>query len=116
MGVREPPSRGRWGCAVSVQRAEGGRAVSSTTARGYGYRHQRLRAWWAPRVATGLAKCWRCGRIICSDEPWHLGHADGDKRTYRGPEHVLCNCRTNARDRRADPRPRVDRFWEDESQ
>ena len=87
--------------------------MASSSLRGYGYAHRRLRAWWTPRVATGLVRCWRCQVVIRADESWHLGHVDGDSSRYRGPEHVDCNCRTNARDRRGDPRPRVDRFWTD---
>jgi hypothetical protein len=47
------------------------------------------------------------------DEAWHLGHQDGNKHVHRGPEHVLCNVRTNARERHMeDPKPRVDKWWE----
>lgn len=87
--------------------------MASSAQRGYGHGHRKLRAWWAPRVATGLVRCWRCERTIRPEEGWDLGHADGDRRFYRGPEHLLCNRRTNAADRRGDPRPRVDRFWAD---
>jgi hypothetical protein len=63
----------------------------STTRRGYGARHQRLRAWWAPRVAAGKVVCWRCGEHIVPGEPWDLGHDDGDRTRYKGPEHAACN-------------------------
>lgn len=54
----------------------------------YGSAHQRLRAKWAPIVATGEVKCWRCNEPIGPDEAWDLGHGDGQARDqYRGPEH-----------------------------
>lgn len=95
------------------ERAHGGSWVASTAQRGYGYRHQQLRRWWAPRVRTGLVRCWRCGVAISPDEQWHLGHVDGDRVLYRGPEHVVCNCRTNAWDRKGDPPPKVDKWWDE---
>ena len=87
--------------------------MASTSQRGYGHAHRQLRAWWAPRVATGLVRCWRCAVLIRPEDGWDLGHADGNRHVHRGPEHHLCNRRTNAADRRVDPRPKVDRFWED---
>jgi len=64
----------------------------SRQARGYDAEHDRLRAEWAPAVATGTVRCAssRCGRLIASTEPWDLGHTD-DRRRYRGPEHASCN-------------------------
>lgn len=60
--------------------------------RGYDANHDRLRAEWAPRVASGRVKCANpdCGRIIRPGEPWDLGHTD-DRTAYRGPEHARCN-------------------------
>lgn len=89
--------------------------MASSAQRGYGYRHRELRARWAPVVATGAVRCWRCGLLIGAGQGWDLGHADGtQRRFYRGPEHHLCNRRTKARDRReGDPAPRPDRFWDD---
>lgn len=63
----------------------------ATTRQGYGYRHQRKRAQVAKLVATGRARCWRCGNLIHPHQPWHLGHDDHDRRIYRGPEHRRCN-------------------------
>jgi hypothetical protein len=62
-----------------------------TTARGYGWRHQRVRAAWRPRVEAGLVDCARCGEPIVPGEPWDLGHDDVDRGRYRGPEHRYCN-------------------------
>jgi hypothetical protein len=29
--------------------------------------------------------------LIAPDEEWHLGHVDGSRAIYAGPEHKLCN-------------------------
>lgn len=71
----------------------------STTARGYGPEHQRLRALWTPLVATGTVTCWRCTELIQPNQPWDLGHADHDRTVYRGPEHRACNRATAGRGR-----------------
>ena len=68
---------------------------ASTTRRGYGSRHQRLRKLLAPFVVAGLATCTRCGRPILPGAPWDLGHDDIDRGRYRGPEHRACNRATN---------------------
>src|SRR4051794_14389578 len=68
-----------------------------TAARGYGGRHQQLRAQFAPRVATGGVRCARCGEPIRPGEAWDLGHVDGDKSRYQGPEHARCNRATAGR-------------------
>ena len=62
---------------------------AKTAARGYGGNHQKLRREWAPLVATGTVRCWRCGYLILPSQAWDLGHDDADptKKTYRGPEH-----------------------------
>ena len=65
--------------------------MSSTTARGYGNDHQKLRARIAQQVKAGTATCWRCTKPIAPDEPWDLGHDDDDRTKYNGPEHQSCN-------------------------
>lgn len=65
--------------------------------RGYDAEHDRQRARWAPFVATGNLKCWRCGEYILAGSPWDLGHDDHDRGKYRGPEHVTCNRATAGR-------------------
>jgi hypothetical protein len=65
-------------------------ARGTRQARGYDNRHDKLRAQWAPRVATGTVNCWRCRQPITAGEPWDLGHMD-DRTGYGGPEHQACN-------------------------
>lgn len=67
----------------------------STTGIDYGHNHQRTRARWAPLVATGTVRCWRCNELIPAGADWHLGHTD-DTKSYGGPEHALCNLRAAA--------------------
>jgi hypothetical protein len=62
-----------------------------TTTRGYGTAHQKLRKQWAPKVATGQVACARCGYLIQPGTAWDLGHVDGDRSRYWGPEHARCN-------------------------
>jgi len=78
-----------------------------TSARGYGRRHQLLRARWAPIVATGTVDCARCHQRIPPGAPWDLGHDDTDRRRYTGPEHPACNRATNGRTTDPPPRPRT---------
>ena len=61
------------------------RVLASSTARGYGIAHQRLRKLWAVRVERGEVACRRCGRLIRPGSLWDLGHDDFD----RSPE--LCH-------------------------
>lgn len=68
----------------------------TTTQRGYGQAHVKLRTKWARKVALGDVACWRCGLRISPLEPWDLGHDDTDRDTYRGPEHRACNRSTAA--------------------
>lgn len=63
----------------------------STTARGYGNEHQKLRRTIAREVKAGNAYCWRCTKPIAPNEPWDLGHDDDDRTKYNGPEHQACN-------------------------
>lgn len=73
-------------------RREHERARGSRHERGYGSDHDRERARWAPIVATGNVKCWRCGDYIGSSAAWDLGHDETDRSKYRGPEHVGREC------------------------
>ena len=66
----------------------------TTTQRGYGADHQKIRAHWAQYVAAGQATCARCGLPIAPDAKWDLGHDDTDPqhRRYSGPEHIGREC------------------------
>lgn len=72
------------------------RARGTAAARGYGADHRNERGRWAPLVATGNVKCWRCGEYIPAGL-FDLGHDDQDRSKYRGPEHVSCNRATSGR-------------------
>jgi hypothetical protein len=94
---------------------------ASTSKRGYGWKHQKLRAQWAKRIENGeIVRCSRCGGWIHPQHKWDLGHVDGSGKTlYAGPEHASCNRRTSAhkaeRKRRAPyafvDHPVVSRRW-----
>jgi hypothetical protein len=83
----------------------------NTTARGYGRVHQVVRARLAPYVAMGTTPCARCGELIAPGQPWDLGHDDGDRRRYTGPEHRRCNRATRSRRRAIDPPGRSATRW-----
>lgn len=70
--------------------------AGSTTERGYGVEHQRLRAEWAPLVEEGNERCCLCGYLIDPGAPWHLDHSE-DRTGYRGIAHADCNMRDGAR-------------------
>jgi hypothetical protein len=82
----------------------------SPVARGYGTAHRLRRKALAPLVATGTVKCARCGKLIGRDTPWDLGHVDGDRSRYLGPEHRRCNRATSSR-RAAASRRVTSRDW-----
>ena len=64
----------------------------TTSQRGYGPHHQRLRRAWAEHIQReGSAPCWRCPRPILLGMKWDLGHDDVDRTIVRGPEHQRCN-------------------------
>jgi len=90
-------------------------AKVSSTARGYGKAHKRLREQWAPLVAAGGVNCWRCGRQILPGTKWHLGHHDWNRSIYQGPEHAQCNLsgaakKANRIQKFGKPRAVVDRW------
>ena len=75
------------------------KARGTTTERGYGSTHQRIRAHLQRRMDAGETfTCWRpgCERPIDPTD-WHLGHDDHDRTLYRGPECVPCNTATSSR-------------------
>lgn len=66
------------------------RARGKRQERGYDAAHDRLRARWARKVATGQVDCARCHKRISPLEEWHLDHTD-DRTGYLGPSHAYCN-------------------------
>ncbi|OZF33185.1 hypothetical protein CH296_11150 [Rhodococcus sp. 14-2496-1d] len=82
-------------CPAHRQARERGRGTRQQ--RGYGVEHDRLRAQWKPRVATGNVRCSRCSKLIAASEPWDLGHDDHDRTKWNGPEHEACNRATTGR-------------------
>jgi len=67
-------------------------ARAKTAARGYGSAHQARRRRWGTRIYSGEeVNCARCGHPILAGQAWDLGHVDGDKSRYQGPEHRRCN-------------------------
>jgi hypothetical protein len=65
--------------------------AGTSTERGYGADHRKLREDWRPLVEAGDVTCWRCGELIQPGDVWDLGHSDTDRSVYRGPEHRGCN-------------------------
>jgi hypothetical protein len=73
------------------------RSRGTTAERGYGGAHQAARARMEPLVLAGGVLCARCGQPILPGQHWDLGHVDGDKSRYAGPEHRTCNRGTSGR-------------------
>jgi hypothetical protein len=63
----------------------------------YGTEHKTLRRQLAPFVASGQARCARCGFQIEVGEDWDLDHDDSDRTRYIGPSHQRCNRATAGR-------------------
>lgn len=80
-----------------THRREHERARGTRQQRGYDANHDALRKQWAPLVATGNVKCWRCKTYIPTEAAWDLGHVDEDRSRYRGPECVPCSRATAGR-------------------
>jgi hypothetical protein len=79
--------------------------MASTTARGYGWQHQKLRA---QLIASynPASPCWRCGFALGPvPQLLVLGHVDGDKSRYAGLEHRWCSNASGGRLARRGPRP-----------
>ena len=72
----------------------------TTSQRGYGTAHQRLRQQWQQAIDQGGVTCARCGYPIPPEQPraWDLGHTE-DRSGYTGPEHARCNRAAGARKR-----------------
>jgi hypothetical protein len=71
--------------------------ASSTTARGYGWPHQKLRAVLLRALVPG-SPCPRCQQPMWPKlQQLDLGHVDGDKTRYSGLEHARCNRSSGAK-------------------
>ena len=71
------------------------RWTGTTTQRGYGTPHRKLRARWRPLVDEGMVSCHATiclepSRWIRPGPPWHLGHTP-DRTAWTGPEHQRCS-------------------------
>lgn len=66
----------------------------STTARGYGTEHQRLRS--ATLASAYGTACARCGQIMIEGQALDLDHTD-TRDGYRGFSHRRCNRAAGAR-------------------
>lgn len=73
-----------------THRRKADKARGTRQARGYNAGHDKLRAQWAPKVATGRVPCARCGEPIAPGASWALDHSD-DRTHYLGPSHTHCN-------------------------
>lgn len=81
-------------CTEHASRHE--RVRGTRQQRGYGTEHERERERWKPIVATGTAKCIRCGELIAPNAKWSPDHLD-DRSGYGGPSHRLCNLKAGGR-------------------
>lgn len=115
--ARRPPSNHPEALTVTI------REQPTTSERGYGWEHQKLRARWRRDADAGRAVCARCGGYIapkgdacprCGKTScrWDLGHVDQDRTAYQGVEHACCNRATAAhrKARRGTRRQRPD-WW-----
>lgn len=87
----------------------------STSGRGYGWQHQKLREQYKPLVESGRATCWRCGEPIHPNAKWDLGHDDNDRTITRGPEHIGRECPAGGNrataSRRDEPKAQAPNFF-----
>lgn len=81
-------------CSPMCARKRARLPKASTSARGYGSRHQRLRAQLLP-LAYGQ-DCHLCGSVMLPDQELHLDHTP-DRTSYRGFAHAWCNSRDGLR-------------------
>jgi hypothetical protein len=95
--------------------------MASTTARGYGYTHQRMRAALLPGAYGKHCPHWgidpECTGLMLPGQDLDLDHND-DRTGYRGMAHASCNRRAGSakahalHDREPDPEdPCTSRPW-----
>lgn len=87
--VHQNPCNAGWNRGMKFSTAQ----KASSTARGYGANHQKLRKAWKIRVDAGEVYCSHpeCGRLIDPATPWDLAHDPNDRSRYAGPQHARCN-------------------------
>ena len=95
------PADARGGRCVTHER-QVDRARGTTTQRGYGAEHQRMRTDYQQRMDAGERFiCWRCATLgkphDIDPNDWQLGHDDRDRSIYRGPECSTGNQATASR-------------------
>lgn len=65
--------------------------TKTTTQRGYGHRHQKLRLRWKRLLnQQGQLPCTRCPNLVHPTDDWELDHTD-DRDSYLGIAHKRCN-------------------------
>ena len=69
------------------------RRKGSSTARGYGAQHRKLREALLP-AAYGMP-CYRCGELMLRGQELHFDHLD-DRSGYGGFSHAKCNVKAGA--------------------
>lgn len=73
------------------------KARGSRQARGYDAAHEKLRSEYQRRMNSGEQfTCWRCGGVV-DPSYWTLGHCDGNRTRYHGPECPPCDYATSGR-------------------
>lgn len=75
-------------CTQHATEAEKVRGSSSQ--RGYGTAHKKIRASWRARIENGGVCCSICGKPIPPGSNFHLDHND-DRSGYTGATHQACN-------------------------
>jgi hypothetical protein len=85
-------------------------ATKTREARGYGAAHRTVRARYEALVASGLARCARCGGPIAAGAPFDLDHSD-DRGGYLGVSHPHCNRTAGARRGAAVTNGKADPGW-----
>ncbi len=82
----------------------------STTARGYGWQHQKMRTAALAQFVHGQP-CMRCGKPILSKADAELDHDDNDRTRYLGLSHSACNRRAGGQAQRSGTQTSEFGYW-----
>lgn len=94
--IVQPP---RKYCDAHAREYEARRGTS--TQRGYGAAHQRARAKVQARIDAGeIVRCVDCS-VRLHGHAWDMGHVDGTRTRYKGPQCIPCNRRAGGKIGRA---------------